>query len=653
MNPNGGFATRAWSTLIGGFLGAICAFMVYWAGEFILMFHELRQMHYGAVLEEFTRIYTTVTSWELILVTMGTIVGFAVGRYRWRSLGLLSYIALISMIGGFIVYALRISIPEVPESERWLSYVLFGAETAGLCLIVIFSFYSLDAATRKRWTRLGKNIRWDPELKLKVAIQIPVFNEDFETVQQTVAHAVRQDYPKDRFKVQVLDDSTDVNLRRRLAAYCKEVGAEYVTRHQRTGFKAGAINYATRRLPPDYELISIVDADYWVKPHFLDSLVGYFTDPNLSFVQTPQDYRNIDESFLTRQYKRAEGYFYHAIMPSRNEQNAIIFCGTMGIIRRSALEDIGGFAEDQICEDAEVSVRFAAGGWDSLYIDETFGKGLMPAVFEAYKKQYYRWAFGNVKILLSRTGLVLRSKMRPRQKFDFIVSNLHWFDGFFVLTIAGILLYMGLGPILGYDAVTHHQQALILLALVPIALVVDGIVRLHLVLRRAGKITWAQSIKVQGMWFAIKLTVVGAVIKCLLGFRTPFIRTPKAPGGRMGRMRSLVHTLRLTFIEAMFGTALMAVAVYNAIHMPHDVDASSLAAVLLPVWLALYGLFMLSAPLYAYFSYRTLRPLRYVGVPTTPPPDHAGAQQGTPGGAGEPTWQADPDDQSRGKPHWA
>src|SRR5687768_3510971 len=124
----------------------------------------------------------------------------------------------------------------------------------------------------------------------------------------------------------------------------------------------------------------------------------------------------------------------------------------MGILRRRALEEVGGFAEDQICEDAEISVRLAAAGWDSLYVDRSFGKGLMPAVFDSYKKQFHRWAFGNVKIFFARLGMILRSRMSARRKLDFLVSNLHWFDGFFVTAIAGTLLYIGMGPLLGYDA---------------------------------------------------------------------------------------------------------------------------------------------------------------------------------------------------------
>ncbi|MEA3136403.1 MAG: hypothetical protein QOC71_684, partial [Thermoplasmata archaeon] len=323
-------------------------------------------------------------------------------------------------------------------------------------------------------------------------------------------------------------------------------------------------------------------------------------------------------SFLTRQYKRAEAYFYHAIMPSRNEQSAIIFCGTMGMLRLRALADVGGFAEDQICEDAEVSVRLAVAGWDSLYVDRSFGKGLMPAVFDAYKKQFHRWAFGNVRIFFSRAWMIVFSRMKARQKIDFLFSNLHWFDGFFVTTIAGVLLYLGLGPLLGYDAVTHHQKELWMLAFVPLFLIVDGIVRLHLVLRLDGKTKLRHSFLVQGMWFAIKFTNLTAATKCMLGFRSPFVRTSKDPGHRLGRFHAFFRALRITKMESLIGLALLATGTYNG-YLAVAWLGLSLATVLLPLWLGLYALFFLCAPIYAYLSYRTLAPVAHRPAHATAP----------------------------------
>jgi cellulose synthase/poly-beta-1,6-N-acetylglucosamine synthase-like glycosyltransferase len=593
----------------GGFLaGAFCGYAIYWAGATLAGAQDLAQAPVDTLPDQFLRPLHIFTAWEGVLMLAGAILGALVARYRWRLPGLLSYVSLVSLIAGYLAYSLTVSLPKVPPDERWLSYVLLAAETGGLGLLVVFSFYSLDASTRRQWARSAAERSFDPAARPKVAFAVPVFNEPFEMVQQTILHLLRQDYPRSHFLVAVLDDSTDRAAASRLATFCAEVGADYVRRGDRRGYKAGALNHAARLLPPEVELLAIIDADYWVEPDFLKQTVGYFVDPALGFVQTPQDYRNVDESFLTRRYKRAEAYFYHAIMPSRNEQGAIIFCGTMGVLRRSALEQVGGFAEDQICEDAEVSVRLACAGWDSLYVDRTFGRGLMPAVFDAYKKQFHRWAFGNVRILLTRTGLILRSPMTRRQKFDFLVSNLHWFDGLFVTTIALVLLYLGLGPLLGYNAATHHQQEMSLLALVPLFLLFDGLLRLHLVLRRAGRSRLRDAIAIQGMWFSIKFTNMRAATKCLLGFRTPFVRTPKDPGRRLGRVRAFFRALRITKLETLLGSSLLATAALNAQRL-QQAPPPEWGAYLLPAWLALYALFFLCAPLYAYLSYRTLRPL--------------------------------------------
>lgn len=596
-----------WRALLGFLMGAFCGFAIYWSGAAIAAASDLMAMPQEEVPREFLRPFYTYTAWEAVLVATGAVVGALVGRYRWRLPGLLSYVALISLIAGYFVYSVTVSLPGVPEEQRWVSVLLLVGEAGGLSLIVVFSFYSLDAATRRRWTRLAEGRPFDPSLRPRVAFQVPVFNEPLEMVQETIKHLLAQDYPKDRFLVMVADDSTDEVLRARLKEFCEGVGAQYVRRPTRRGFKAGALNHCTAILPPEVELVAVIDADYWVEPHYLSSIVGYFADPDLSFVQTPQDYRNVHQSFLTRQYKRAEAYFYHAIMPSRNEQNAIIFCGTMGILRRKALEEVGGFAEDQICEDAEIAVRLAVHGWESLYVDRSFGKGLMPAVFDAYKKQFHRWAFGNVRILFSRAGMILRSRMTKRQKLDFLVSNLHWFDGVFVVIVAGVLLYLGLGPVLGYDAVTHHQKEIALLGLVPVFLLADGLVRLHFVLRRSGPMGFGRTLLVQGMWFAIKFTNMMAALKCVLGFRTPFVRTPKDTGGRLSMPRAFVRAIRITKAESLIGATLATVAVVNALPLADLTDPEEVAqGALLPAWLALYALMFLCAPLYAYLSYRTL-----------------------------------------------
>ena len=113
---------------------------------------------------------------------------------------------------------------------------------------------------------------------------------------------------------------------------------------------------------------------------------------------------------------------------------------------------------------------------------------------------------------------------------------------------------------------------------------------------------------VQGMWFAIKFTNLSATVKCMLGFRSPFVRTSKDPGRRLGRFRAFFRALRITKAESLIGLALLATAGFNA--NLAVVEGPALGRVLLPVWLALYALFFLCAPIYAYLSYRTLNPIK-------------------------------------------
>jgi cellulose synthase/poly-beta-1,6-N-acetylglucosamine synthase-like glycosyltransferase len=594
-----------------GIVGAAVAFVTYWVGALWAGLADLMHQSPEHVAGELQRPFLTITAWEVVFVLCGFVAGAVVGRYRWRLTGLLGLIGMMGLAVGYLGYAWWVTIPAVPADLRWLSFILFGAEAGLIGLVFLASFYAFDVSARRTWERLPDRHAFDAQLQPHVCLQIPVYNEPAEMVQRTIWCAVNQDYPRDRLLVMVLDDSTDNGVRTSLEAYSKEVGALYVRRPTRGGFKAGALNYANSLLPPETEIVGIIDADYWVKPEWLRSLVGHFIDPDLGFVQSPQDYRNREQSFLTRNYHRAESYFYHAMMPSRNEENAIIFCGTMGLLRRKTLNDVGGFAEDQICEDAELSVRVVTRGWSSLYVDQSYGVGLMPATFEAYKKQFHRWALGNVRMLRRHWWRILTARMTKRQKFDYIITNLHWFDGILIMIVAMSLLYLGLGPPLGYEAMTYHQNEITLIALVPALLLIDSLVRLKAVLFLSGHGRLRDAILVQGLWFAIKFTNMRAVLRAIFGWGATFVRTPKEPEHRLGRFRALGRTLRITKMETLLALALFGVAAWDAVLL-HDAPPGE---AVLPVWLGMYGLFFACAPIYAYLSYRTLpMPERVSGV---------------------------------------
>lgn len=636
MRPARPRTRSALPTVVGALVGALWGVVTYVAGYVAILLSSPPERLRGLDLQgALAHALAGVTYWELTLAAGGALFGALFARYRWRALGLLSYVGLVILVAGYMLYAVTTALPQVPRGSRWLSMLLLAAEGASLTLVLIFAFYSLDVASRRSWVRLPERLPRSRRFVPRVAVHVPVYNEPLDVVTITVARLAAQDYPKDRFVIMVIDDTPDPKAREELQAFCRKVGVRYMTRPDRRGFKAGALNYALRRTPRDVEIIGVVDADYWCEPEYLRSVVGYFVNPRLGFVQTPQDYRNLDESFLTRQYYNAEAYFYHAVLPSRNEENAIIFCGTMGLIRRRALEQAGGWGEEHVCEDAELSVRLAALGWDSLYVSRSFGKGLMPAVFDAYKKQFHRWAFGNVRILFTHLGGILASRMSRRQKFDFVAGNLHWFDGLFICVIAGSLLLVAWGELTGRSVVTHHQRELVLLALVPIFLLVDGAVRVHVVLRRAGRVGFRNTLKVLGMWFAIKFTNMAAALKSATGIQAPFVRTPKTPGRALTPREALVRSLLLCKGESLVAALLLGTSLLVFVRAAAGVGPTPVSGVLLlSFWLGLYAVMFACAPVYAYLSYRTLRPGAMIS-PIAVTPRGTGAFAPNPSGAFE------------------
>src|SRR5213080_2138888 len=276
------------------------------------------------------------------------------------------------------------------------SFVLLLLEASALALSVYYLFEILDVFSRR--TRIAHHAQ--PSYQPPVAIQVPCYNEPIEVVRETLAALSHLDYPD--VVVQVVDNNTkDPQVWRPLEALCTELGSRFQFIHLDPwpGYKAGALNEATRRLPAHVTILGIVDADYIVRPGFLKEMVGHFADDRVAFVQTPQNYRDWKDSGYLRGLFYSYRYFFDVTMPARANRNAIIFAGTMGLIRRSALERIGGWDENIITEDAEASLRMLGLGSIGVYEPTAWGEGLMPLSFDGLKKQRFRWALGGIQIL--------------------------------------------------------------------------------------------------------------------------------------------------------------------------------------------------------------------------------------------------------------
>jgi len=205
-----------------------------------------------------------------------------------------------------------------------------------------------------------------------------------------------------------------------------------------------ALNFAVTQTDPHAEIIGIIDADCDVHPDFLRELIPAFADPQVAFVQTPQDYSDSKGDIFSESTYRGYKCFFEVSMPARNERNAIIFAGTMGLIRKSVLEEIGGWDEWCITEDGEASLRILKKGYQSLYINRAFGSGMMPINFEGLKKQRFRWCFGGIQILKKHWEALMpwahwvdpTNKLTLAQRYYYLVGGLGWFSDVFNLLFA-------------------------------------------------------------------------------------------------------------------------------------------------------------------------------------------------------------------------
>jgi len=592
----------------GGLVGALAGLVIYCIA-YTLVFAPSGPDRPNILVLVAEAMYSLQPS-EFLLVGVAAVAGAVLSRYSWRLYGILTFVSLLFVVLGYITYTVTETLPLVPPADRALSYALFAAEVSSLCMVLLYSFYTIDVAARKHWRRSTVEAMFSPYYLPKVAIHVPTFNEPFELVQETLEKLRALDYPADRLVVMVADDSTRAECSEPLKAYCERTGIQYHRREGRSGYKAGALNMLLERTPADCNILAVIDADYQVEPEYLRETVGFFVDPDLGWLQTPQDYRNRHQSFLTEQYYLADAYFYRTILPSRNEENSIIFCGTMGMLRMRAVLEVGGWNETCITEDAELSVRLLNSGWSSLYVNKTYGRGLIPPTFEAYKKQHYRWAFGGGKILRLHFLRFVFGRFSFRQRLDYLVGSFNWFEGLFSFAIALFILSMAGMDLAGTQVITHHDNEILLVGLVPLFLLLDGLTRVHLVLRRAVNLTFGGTLRILGMWFSVKFSDMRAASKALIGLSIPFVRTPKAPSRRPDKAESWGLALRLTKFESFMAVVLVVMSLLmmgKAILDTSATHAQATGRLFLSFWLLYYFTIFAAAPLYAYKSFATLR----------------------------------------------
>lgn len=321
----------------------------------------------------------------------------------------------------------------------WVGLLMYLTELYGVIVTGLFLFVSKKIFTPLKNPAVHKS---------SVDVLIPSYTESLDILEPVVIGAKRIRGVR---KVLVLDDGD----RSEVKAMAERLGAEYHARKDNRHAKAGNMNYGLKY--SDAEFFITLDADHIPLPYFIEETIGFFEDPNVAFIQSPQTFYN-DHAFLF--CKRAKKMdwseqimFYNCLQPAKNNWNSAFFVGTSAILRRNAIDRIGGFATGTATEDIHTSLRLHAKGWESVFLPIPLAYGLEAENFKEYYKQRRRWAAGSLGLLFRSPDSPLRAKgLTLSQRLNYLSACLAHLQGvqkvcFLIVPI--IVIFTNTSPVRG------------------------------------------------------------------------------------------------------------------------------------------------------------------------------------------------------------
>lgn len=316
-----------------------------------------------------------------------------------------------------------------------------------------------------------------------VDVYITTYNEDPELVRSTLIAATQMHYPADKLRVYVLDDGgteqmiSDPDRQRgtqarqraeKMKTLASQFGAEYLTRERNEHAKAGNLNAALKQTRGDF--IVVLDCDHVPAEDFIEKTLGFFlADPKLFLVQTPHHFINPDplerNLAIFNRSPSENDLFHNTIQPGLDAWGAAFFCGSAAMLRRAALDDIGGFSQETLTEDAETTLRALSRGYTTAYLNLPLISGLQPETFSGFIQQRARWGQGMWQIFMFHNpwrlpGLSLMQRV--------LFTNFALFWGFpisrlvmLMMPILSLLLYLPLAEAQVVDVIAYGAPALL------------------------------------------------------------------------------------------------------------------------------------------------------------------------------------------------
>ena len=251
------------------------------------------------------------------------------------------------------------------------------------------------------------------ELLPVVTVQLPIYNEIY-VIERLLKSISELDYPKDRFEIQVLDDSTDETreLTERTVAKLREHGFDAVVLHRenRLGFKAGALDNGFNKAKGEF--FFILDADFVPPRNILKDCIHHFADPRVGMIQTRWGHINRSYSWLTRaQAILLDGHLVLEQTARSRTGRFFNFNGTAGLWRKRCIGEAGGWQHDTLTEDLDLSYRAQLRGWKFVFLADIVTPAELPVDIDGFKSQQHRWTKGSIQTCKKVLPRIWRSKL--------------------------------------------------------------------------------------------------------------------------------------------------------------------------------------------------------------------------------------------------
>ena len=424
----------------------------------------------------------------------------------------------------------------MPES---VAYLVLALTVGVLAFLLPFASHRTFLLLLSRRRRPELREPWPEDDLPWVTVQLPVFNER-HVVARLIDAVCGQDYPSNRFEVQVLDDSTDdtraVAAERAESWRARGIRVEHIHRHDRTGFKAGALARGTVNARGDFLLV--LDADFLPAPDLIRKLLPPFRDASVGMVQARWDHLNRDESWLTEaQSYLLDGHFLYEQGGRYAGGRFFNFNGTAGMWRRSCLEEAGGWQSDTLTEDLDLSYRAQMAGWRFVYLDDVGVPAEIPSTVGALEVQQRRWAQGGIQTARKILPTLLRGPFSPSVKAEAVIHLCGHLAHPLTLALGLLLLPSAVARrSLGLDRFLWLDLGVFAVATLPFVAFYWSAGRRR---GRPPRRMWKGVIRTLALGVGLSVPVSRAVLRGLAGAHDPFVRTPKCGGSAEPRYRGV------------------------------------------------------------------------------------------------------------------